>query len=122
MGKEGDRRTGRQRRQLRARRKIVGTAQRPRLCVYKSLRHIYAQIIDDATGHTLVAACTREGEVVKGLDGTGNAAAAKAVGELIARRAQAQGIETVVFDRAGCLYHGKLKALAEAAREAGLRF
>ncbi|MFQ6130837.1 MAG: 50S ribosomal protein L18 [Armatimonadota bacterium] len=122
MRKQGDRKLGRRRRHLRVRRKVVGSAERPRLCVYKSLRHIYAQLIDDAAGSTLAAASTLEKEVAKGLESTADAAAAKAVGEAIAQRAQAQGIESVVFDRSGYLYHGKVKVLAEAAREGGLRF
>lgn len=122
MAKERDRRKGRRRRHLRVRQKVAGTPERPRLCVYKSLRHIYAQIIDDATGNTLAAASTLDDEVATGLDGTANVGAAKAVGEAIAQRAKAKGIETVVFDRSGYRYHGKVRALAEAARGAGLSF
>jgi len=111
----------RKKRHLRIRRKIVGTPERPRLCVYKSLRHIYAQVIDDSRGHTLVAASTLEPEVrekVKSAD----VEAARLVGKLIAQRALEKGIREVVFDRAGYPYHGKVKALAEAAREGGLVF
>jgi len=111
----------RKKRHLRIRRKIVGTPERPRLCVYKSLRHIYAQVIDDSRGHTLVAASTLEPEVrekVKSAD----VEAACLVGKLIAQRALEKGIREVVFDRAGYPYHGKVKALAEAAREGGLVF
>jgi len=112
----------RRRRQLRVRSKIRGTAECPRLCVTKTLRHMYAQIIDDDGEHTLVAASTREAPIAKGLNGTGNIAAAQAVGEAIARRALDKGIKQVVFDRAGWPYFGKVKALADAAREAGLEF
>ncbi len=108
------------RRKLRVRRKISGTAARPRLSVYRSLRHIYAQLIDDEAGHTLVAASTLEKGLVSG--GTGNKEAAAAVGKAIAERALAKGITTCVFDRGGRPYHGRIKALAEAAREAGLQF
>ncbi len=102
--------------------KTRGTSQRPRLCVTKSLRHIYAQIIDDTRGHTLVAASTLDEQVSGGLSGTGNTEAGAAVGEAVAKRALDEGIEQVVFDRAGWAYHGKVAALAEAAREAGLKF
>ncbi len=122
MSIERDRRVGRRRRQLRGRAKVLGTAQRPRLCVTKSLRHIYAQIIDDYRGHTLTAASTRDQDIAKSLSSTANAEAAAAVGKAIAQRALEQGVDRVVFDRAGWPYHGKVAALAEAAREAGLRF
>ncbi len=104
----------------RIRRKIRGSAGRPRLAVFRSLAHIYTQIIDDAEGRTLVSASSveKEGPV----KGGGNVAAAKAVGKLIAERAKEKGIQKVVFDRGGYLYHGRVKALAEAAREAGLEF
>lgn len=109
----------RKRRHRRIRKKIFGTAERPRLCVYKSLRHIYAQLIDDTTGRTLVAASTLDPQ----FNGSGcNIASAKEVGKLLAARAQAQGITQVVFDRSGYPYHGRIKALAEAAREGGLKF
>jgi len=110
----------RKRRHMRVRKKVFGTPQRPRLCVYKSLRHIYAQLIDDTTGRTLAAASTLD----PSFNGTGgcNIASAKRVGELIAERAKELGIEQVVFDRGGYPYHGRVKALAEAARERGLKF
>lgn len=95
--------------------------ERPRLAVFGSLKHIYAQVIDDAKGRTLVSASTME-QAFKEMKGTGNQEAAKAVGKLIAERALAQGIIAVVFDRGGHVYHGRVKALAEAAREAGLKF
>ena len=104
------------------RKDINGTEARPRLSVFRSNQHIYAQIIDDTKGCTLAAASTAEKEVRAKLDSTANVEAAKAVGELIAKRAADKGIETVVFDRGGFLYHGKIKALADAAREAGLKF
>lgn len=108
------------RRRKRVRRKVSGTPERPRLSVFRSLKHIHAQIVDDTAGHTLVAATTLE----KGLtsDGTANTAAAVAVGKAIAERAKAKGIAAVVFDRSGRPFHGRLKALADAAREAGLDF
>ncbi len=108
---------------MRARRDIVGTPERPRLCVSASLKHTYAQIIDDYAQHTLVAAGTTESEIASQCNGsTGNIAAAQVVGRVIGERARAQGIQQVVFDRAGRKYHGRVKALAEGAREAGLEF
>src|SRR5262245_17832817 len=110
----------RSRRKQRIRKKLAGTQEKPRLSVFRSLNHIYVQAIDDATGKTLFAASSTE---VKGkTKGTGNKDAAKAVGELIASKCKDKGIETVVFDRGGYLYHGRVKALAEAARAAGLKF
>ena len=110
----------RMRKHERVRKKISGTPERPRLNVFRSLNHIYAQIIDDIAGSTLVAASTLD-EALKGtLAGSGNKDAAKAVGLLIARKAQDKGIKSVVFDRGGYLYHGRVKELAEAAREGGL--
>lgn len=106
----------------RMRNKIQGTTQRPRLSVFRSEKHIYAQIIDDMTGTTLVAASTVEKEIASALEATSNVAAAEAVGTAIAKKAAAKGIENVVFDRGGFLYHGRVKALADAAREAGLQF
>jgi len=103
-------------------RKISGTGNRPRLCVYRSLSHIYAQVIDDLSGKTLVAASTLETEVGSDKKKAGNIAAAKLVGKAIAERAKTKGIEAIVFDRGGYLYHGRVKALAEAARESGLKF
>lgn len=116
------RKEARKRRHLRIRKKVVGTPERPRLCVFRSLHHIYAQVIDDSTGRTLVSASTVEREVRKALKSTGNIEAAAYVGKLIGERALAQGITKVVFDRGGNKYHGRVKALAEAAREAGLAF
>ncbi|MGO9198744.1 MAG: 50S ribosomal protein L18 [Acidimicrobiales bacterium] len=106
------------RRHRRVRRKIAGTAERPRLAVFRSNRHIAAQVIDDRAGRTLAAASTVEAELRT--SGTGNADAAAKVGRLIAERAQAAGITKVVFDRGGSRYHGRVAALADAAREAGL--
>lgn len=106
----------------RVRKKVFGTPERPRLCVYKSLRYIYAQIIDDTKGHTLVAASSLEPKLRKTLKSTKDTEAAKAVGRLIAERALAKGIKKVVFDRGGYPYHGRVAALADAAREAGLEF
>ncbi len=122
MSQEIDRRDARRRRQLRERARVMGTPARPRLCVTKTLKHIYAQIIDDMRGHTLVAASTRQEDVRDELSSTSNIEAAAAVGEAVAERALAEGIEQVVFDRAGWPYHGNIAALADAAREAGLKF
>jgi large subunit ribosomal protein L18 len=106
------------RRHRRLRHKVNGTPDRPRLSVFRSNRHIVAQVIDDTSGHTLVAASSLEGTFSK--KPTGNIAAAAEVGRLVAQRARAQGVEAVVFDRGGARYHGRVAALAEAAREAGL--
>ncbi len=122
MSFEINRRKSRRRRQLSARRKINGTVDRPRLSVFRSACHIYLQIIDDDKGHTLAQASTMEPSVRGSVDNTGNIAAATAVGKLIAERAAAADIAKVVFDRGGCPYHGRVKAVAEAAREAGLEF
>ena len=103
----------------RIRRKVAGTSERPRLAVFKSLKHVYVQVIDDASGQTIVSASTRDKET--GTQGS-NAAAAKAVGAAIAKKAKDKGITRVVFDRGGYLYHGNIKALADAARENGLEF
>jgi large subunit ribosomal protein L18 len=102
----------------RIRRRVKGTEQRPRLAVFRSVKHIYAQVIDDAKGHTVVAASSNEKSGGNG----GNVAGAKAIGKLVAERAQDKGIKAVVFDRGGYQYHGRVKALAEAARQAGLEF
>jgi len=110
----------RQRVHVRIRRKLQGTAERPRLSVYRSLNHIYAQVIDDMKGATLVAASTNEKS--GGKKAGGNLGSAKQVGKLIAERAKTKGITRVVFDRGGYQYHGRVKALADAAREAGLQF
>ena len=119
MIKRPDTRGQRIKRHKRVRGKISGTAERPRLCVFRSECNIYAQIIDDVAGNTLVSASTVE----KDFDGKGgNIEAAKKVGALIAERAVKKGIEEVVFDRGGYIYHGRVQALAEAAREGGLKF
>jgi len=116
----------RQRVHKRIRRKLYGTPKRPRLSVYRSLNHIYAQLIDDMAGQTVVSANSREGagkaEAGAKKKTGGNVAAAKEVGKLLAERAKAKGVDKVVFDRGGYLYHGRVKALADAAREAGLQF
>ena len=104
------------------RKHVRGISERPRLCVFRSLKHTRAQIIDDDAGRTLVAAGTLDPTLRGSLSGTGNIAAAQAVGRLLAERARAAGVNKVVFDRAGYRYHGRVKALAEAAREAGLEF
>jgi len=117
-----ERRQARLKRQVRVRRKVQGDEQRPRLCVFRSAKHIYAQIIEDATGRTLVSASTMEKDLAVSLKGGGNVEAAKVVGAAVARKALAQDIAKVVFDRNGFLYHGRVKALADAAREAGLSF
>ena len=109
-------------RHVRLRNKISGTAERPRLAVFRSLRHIYAQVIDDTTGHTLVSASSADAVKVEGAPIIPKINASTAVGRLIAERAKAEGITQVVFDRGGCKYHGRVKALAEATREAGLTF
>jgi large subunit ribosomal protein L18 len=106
----------------RVRTRVVGTPERPRLCVFRSIGHIYAQVIDDRAGRTLVSASSLDAEVRKQLKGGGNLAAAKVIGKTVAERARAAKIEQVVFDRGGYKYHGRVKALADAAREAGLKF
>ncbi|MBI3405623.1 MAG: 50S ribosomal protein L18 [Acidobacteria bacterium] len=106
----------------RVRTRVTGTPERPRLCVFRSMGHIYAQVVDDRAGKTLAAASSIDKETRKILKGGGNVAAAKVVGKAIAERARAAKIELVVFDRGGYKYHGRVKALAEAAREAGLKF
>jgi len=110
------------RKHVRVRKKIKGTPERPRLNVFRSLKHIYAQVIDDSTGTTLVSASTLDGALKGTLKSGGNKEAAKAVGKLVAERALEKGIKKVVFDRGGYLYHGRVKELADAAREAGLDF
>jgi len=117
-----ERRQARAKRQVRVRTKVRGTAERPRLSVFRSAKHITAQIIDDVSNTTLVHASTNVKEVSDGLKYTGNVDAAKAVGEVIAKKALEKNIKQVVFDRNGFLYHGRIKALADAAREAGLSF
>ena len=119
MFKKTDRKMERRRRHIRVRRKVSGTAERPRLCVYRSNANIYAQIIDDVAGNTLVQASTLDKEIkIK----HANKEAAKELGTLIAKRAADKKIKTVVFDRGGYIYHGVVKELAEAAREGGLEF
>jgi large subunit ribosomal protein L18 len=108
------------RRHRRVRKKVIGTAERPRLAVFRSNRHIVAQVIDDTRGVTLAAAATVEADLRSGA--TGNVAAAGAIGKLLAERAKAAGVSKVVFDRGGSRYHGRIAALADAAREAGLEF
>ncbi len=119
MVKKTDRKMERTRRHLRVRRKISGTAERPRLCVYRSNTNIYVQVIDDVAGNTLVSASTLDKEIKTK---HANKEAAKELGALIAKKAKAKNIETVVFDRGGYIYHGVVKELAEAAREGGLKF
>ncbi|MCX7654029.1 MAG: 50S ribosomal protein L18 [Fervidobacterium sp.] len=122
MIKREDRRKLRLVRHKRIRKKLSGTPERPRLSVFRSEKHIYAQIIDDTKGVTLVAASTVEKAVREKLKKTWNVVAAKEIGKLIAERALAKGIKEVVFDRGGFKYHGRVKALADSAREAGLKF
>lgn len=112
----------RQKKHRRMRNRISGTAQAPRLAVFRSNNHMYAQIIDDTVGHTLVSASTLQAEVKEGLEHTNDVAAATKLGTVIGKRAIEAGIKEVVFDRGGFIYHGKIKALADAAREAGLDF
>ena len=106
----------------RLRSRLSGTPERPRLAVFRSNNHMYAQIIDDVAGNTIVSASTLQGDVKEGLDKTNNVAAAAKLGEVIAKKALDNGIKEVVFDRGGYIYQGKVKALADAAREAGLQF
>lgn len=115
-----DRKTARRRIHRRIRRKIAGTAERPRLAVHFSNQHVYAQVIDDVAGRTLVAAATTEKGVEAGK--AASVATATRIGQLVAERAKAAAIESVVFDRGGFIYHGKVKALADAARDGGLQF
>ncbi|AZS18465.1 50S ribosomal protein L18 [Paenibacillus lutimineralis] len=119
---KGDKNKARLKRHLRVRRKVTGTAERPRLNVFRSSKHIYAQLIDDVAGVTIVSASTIEKELSGEIKNGGNVESARKVGEMIAKRAQEQGKKVVVFDRGGYLYHGRIQALAEAAREAGLEF
>ncbi|MBD7939194.1 MULTISPECIES: 50S ribosomal protein L18 [Cytobacillus] len=117
---KADKNAVRKKRHARVRSKLSGTAARPRLNVYRSNKHIYAQLIDDVNGVTLASASTQDKEA--GIEATGNVDAAVKVGELIAKRAEAKGLKSIVFDRGGYLYHGRVKALADAARENGLEF
>lgn len=120
MDKNTSKALRRSRRRIGIRKRIMGTSERPRLSVYKSLNHIYAQVIDDLRGVTLIAASTAEKDL--NLKATGNASAAAKVGELLAQRAKGKGVAKVVFDRSGFKFHGRIKALADAARTGGLDF
>ena len=120
--KTNPRELARMKRKRRIRKKMEGTSERPRLSVFRSLKHIYAQIIDDSAGVTLVAASTQSPEYKEVETPKGKVGAAKLVGEIIARKAQSKGISKIVFDRNGYIYHGRVKALADAARAAGLDF
>lgn len=123
MDKNQKRREGREIRHMRVRRKVAGTAQQPRLTIFRSLSNVYCQLIDDETGVTLCAASTLTAEIKQKLgEKRGNVKASEAVGETIAKLASAKGIKKVCFDRAGYKYHGRVKALADAARKAGLEF
>jgi len=119
---EIDRRVARLRRHRRVRKLVIGMSGRPRLNVFRSLRHIYAQVIDDSQGHTLVSASTIDPEVGAQLQGLTKTEQARVVGKVLAERALSQGIKQVVFDRGGYVYHGRVKTLADAAREGGLEF
>lgn len=122
MSRIRDRKQRRTKIKRRSRQHVRGTAQRPRLAVFRSLRHLYAQVIDDERGVTLAAVSTLEKASTGDLSSTGGSQAGKRVGELIAERAKSQGVEAVVFDRGGFQYHGVIRAIAEGAREAGLKF
>ena len=122
MIKKQSRKVVREKRHYKIRKNISGTPDSPRLCVFRSNKHIYAQVIDDTVGSTLAAASTKEASVVKELKSTSNIEAAKAVGKAVAKKAIDKGVTTVVFDRGGYIYHGKVKALADSARETGLIF
>lgn len=122
MFKKVDKNANRMARHKRVRKSVLGTPERPRLNVFRSSNHIYAQLVDDVNRVTVAAASTIDKEIKGSLSATGNKEAAQKVGELIAKRAQSKGIEEVVFDRSGYLYHGRVKALADGAREAGLKF
>lgn len=117
-----DKNVARKRRHARVRKKVFGTAERPRLNVFRSNQHIYAQLIDDTRGVTLISASTVDKELKDQVEHGGNIEAAQKVGELVAKRALEKGYKAVVFDRGGYLYHGRVRALADAAREAGLEF
>jgi large subunit ribosomal protein L18 len=119
---KGDKNKARVKRHLRVRKKIQGTTERPRLNIFRSSKHMYAQLIDDVKGVTIASASTQEKELAEAIKNGGNIDAAKQVGQLIAKRAKEQGYTQVVFDRGGYLYHGRVQALADAAREAGLEF
>jgi large subunit ribosomal protein L18 len=117
-----DTRVARQRRHLRVRARVIGTALRPRLCVFRSLKNIHAQVIDDSTGHTLVSASSLDADIKSKISGKKKTEVAELVGSLIAQRALNKGIKKLAFDRGGYQYHGRVKALAESARKAGLDF
>lgn len=114
--------TARKKRHSRVRKKVAGTSDKPRLNVFRSVKHIYAQVVDDTSGTTLIAASSADKELKGKVSTGGNREAAKTVGQLIAKRASDKGIAKVVFDRGGYLYHGRVKALADGAREGGLKF
>lgn len=122
MFKKTNKNMNRQKRHKRVRGKVMGTPERPRLNVYRSLKSIHTQIIDDVNGITLVAASGLEKEIKDQFEFTGNKEAAEAVGKLLAKKAQEKGIESVVFDRGGYIYHGRVKSLADGARAGGLKF
>ena len=122
MGKLDLKKQARLKRKKRIRKHLVGTQERPRLNVFRSSKHIYAQVIDDDQGNTLITASTLDAEIKAGLNGKAKSARAGLVGTLVAKRALEKGIKQVVFDRGGYQYHGRVKALAEAARQAGLKF
>jgi len=117
-----DTRLARKRRHVRVRAKVSGTATRPRLCVFRSLNHIYAQVVDDSSGHTLVSASSLDAEIRDKITGKKKTESAELVGSLVAQRILNKGIKQIAFDRGGYKYHGRVKALAEAARKAGLDF
>jgi large subunit ribosomal protein L18 len=117
-----DTRLARKRRHVRVRARVMGTATRPRLCVFRSLNHIYAQIVDDSAGHTLVSASSLDAEIRDKVTGKKKTESAELVGSLVAQHALNKGIKQIAFDRGGYKYHGRVKALAEAARKAGLDF
>lgn len=122
MINKGDKDVARRKRHARIRRRLSGTPERPRLAVYRSEKHIYAQVVDDVKMHTLAAASTVDKSLREGVGHGNTVEAARAVGRLVAERAKAIGVTRVVFDRGGYLYHGRVQALADAAREAGLEF
>ncbi len=122
MAKKNSRNDKRLQRHARVRKDVFGTPEKPRLCVYRSLSNIFAQVIDDVSGNTLVSASTLDKEIKSQFAYGGNKEAAKAVGEALGKRAMEKGIETVCFDRGGFLYHGRVKELADGARSAGLKF
>ena len=119
---KAERRVARHRRHARVRAKVRGTTSRPRLCVFRSLNHIYAQVIDDSLGRTLVAASTLDPEIRNEADGKTKTGKSELVGSLVARRALSKGVNQVAFDRGGYKYHGRVKALSEAVRQGGLKF